>query len=301
MIGLIDADIVVFRCGFACERTGYHLIWEEDGEEKAEYFDYKKDAMTRLDEVCPGKYSREEGKDYKLWPEKQLQPLGFALHNVNTLVEGICETLKLDEMSIQMHLSPYKGHTFRKDVAVTKVYKGNRKEEHRPTYEKEIREHIEKKWDTYVAEGQEADDAIGIAATRYGDDCIIITIDKDMDTIPGHHYNWVKDEQYYVTEDEANYNLACQMLAGDSTDNIPGLPGIGIGKAAKALHGLTSYEDLMREVAYQYMAHAPVDDWKEYLIEQARLVYIRRHPGEMWLPLEEIDEWAEMTEEELTL
>ena len=73
-----------------------------------------------------------------------------------------------------------------------------------------------------------------------------------------------------------------QMLTGDSTDNIPGLPRIGAGKAAKALHGFETEQGQMEEVIHMYQVHSGKEDWEEYLREQARLVYIRREPDEMW-------------------
>jgi 5'-3' exonuclease len=67
----------------------------------------------------------------------------------------------------------------------------------------------------------------------------VVSIDKDMAQIPGWHVNPTKDDfPRWVSEEEADYFLALQWLTGDSTDGIPGLPGIGPKKAEKLLGGL---------------------------------------------------------------
>lgn len=279
MLAAVDGDIVVFRCGFAAERTVWYLTVPEKDFEQA--FEYKRDAMDKLDELLPGVMSRTEGEDFILRPERNLEPLSHALQNVKSLFKQVYEGAGVDEFTTKVFLS--EGRNFRHDIAVTRPYKGNRRKEHRPTYETEIRNWIIENYDTEVADNEEADDLMGIFQTRIGpDDSIICTMDKDLDQVPGWKYNWYKDEKYYVTEEQANYNFVMQLMTGDSTDNIPGLPGIGPGKAAKALHGLETLEDQMEEVCRMYQIHSGKEDWKAYLVEQARLLWIRRKPGEMW-------------------
>lgn len=86
----------------------------------------------------------------------------------------------------------------------------------------------------------EADDLIGILGThpKLEGRCIIVSVDKDLKQIPGEHYNPVKDIFSEVSPEDAQYLLHLQWLMGDSTDNIPGLPGIGPKKAEKLLYGL---------------------------------------------------------------
>lgn len=287
MYALIDADILVFRCGLAAERKEWHLGWggadETNRWTNHKVFEYKKEALTHLDKVCPGLHSREEGVDYSLWPETDLQPLSHALQNVKTLMGRILEEIQCTDFDVKMYLSPASGGTFRHRLATTRVYKGNRDRSHRPTYEKEIRDFITKTWDTTVAEDEEADDLLAIAQTKYGpEDSVIVSLDKDLDQVPGLKYNFLHDIKYNVTEEAAYTNLHMQIMTGDSTDNIPGLPKIGPAKAAKALHGINDRDEQLQEVARMYMVHSGKEDWAEYLLEQARLVYMRRSPGEMW-------------------
>jgi hypothetical protein len=271
MKALFDADVIVFRAGFAAERQQWFL---QVGDETPEVFAYKREAQERLDELLPGKYSREEGKDYKMWPERYLEPLEHALHNVNVLVERCLNDVDCTEFDAKFYLSG-KGHNFRHEIATTRPYKGNRDEAHRPTHEDAIRKYIREKWETEVTDGIEADDALGIAQTEiYGpQDSVIISIDKDLDQIPGLKYNFLQEVNYDVTDEEAEYKFCHQMLTGDSTDNIPGLPKVGKATANKALENLTSCE-LREEVVRQYASRSGKQDWWEYLQEQAALVWI---------------------------
>lgn len=106
----------------------------------------------------------------------------------------------------------------------------------------------------------ESDDAVSIIGKLVGaENVVIVSSDKDIATIAGTHYNPFKrstktlviapeDRWSIISAEEAQYNLAIQIITGDATD-MPsdrfGLLGIGPAKAAKALTkakaGLESY------------------------------------------------------------
>lgn len=72
---------------------------------------------------------------------------------------------------------------------------------------------------------------------------IICSVDKDMLQIPGIHYDYQKNKFIYVTDKDAMYNLAIQMIMGDAADGIQGLRGYGIKKAEKLLdREMTKYQ-----------------------------------------------------------
>lgn len=171
------------------------------------------------------------------------------------------------------------GNNFRKDIATIKEYKGNRKQP-KPKHLQALRDHLVK-MGCVVVEGQEADDAIGIAAYASDpDDYTIVSIDKDLLMLRGKHYNFVKKEFTYVTEAEGIKAFYTQVLTGDRTDNIQGIPGVGPAKAAKALKGIEDEASLYEAVKAAYEDANIADQ----LLETARLLWIRRKEGEIWQP-----------------
>ncbi len=82
----------------------------------------------------------------------------------------------------------------------------------------------------------EGDDVLGILQTSM-ENTVIVSIDKDMLTVPGMHYNPDKGGEgvIEVSEDEAAWNHLYQTLMGDRVDEYPGCPGIGPVKAKRAL------------------------------------------------------------------
>ena len=96
-------------------------------------------------------------------------------------------------------------------------------------------------------EGYEADDIIATYARQaeaVGAHATIISSDKDlMQLVTGHvsMYDSMKDRQIGIAEVVEKFGVApgkmidLQSLTGDSTDNIPGVPGIGPKTAAQLL------------------------------------------------------------------
>ena len=90
---------------------------------------------------------------------------------------------------------------------------------------------------TWQYPGYEADDLVGILATAIPN-CLIVSNDKDLNQIPGNHYDPQKNKLFTVTVDEARKQKYMQWIHGDSVDGIPGIPGIGPRKAEKFLDSL---------------------------------------------------------------
>ncbi len=117
-------------------------------------------------------------------------------------------------------------------------YKANRKDREKPRMLDAAYEILSIRPDARQCVGLEADDLLGIYqtwCTAQRRKSIIVTVDKDLQTIPGLHWNPVKKVFSRVTEDESDYRYHVQWLTGDSTDNYPGAPGIGPVKAEKIL------------------------------------------------------------------
>ena len=164
---------------------------------------------------------------------------------------------------------------FRKQISAE--YKANRtspKPEHLPA----ARQHLIEQWGAVVAEGQEADDAIAIEATKLNDNFVIVSIDKDLNMIRGHHYNFVKEEKYFITEEEAIRNFYLQILTGDKVDNIIGLDGIGPVKSKKLLKDCNTELEMYEAVLKAY------DGDEARVLENARLLWILREEKQVWHP-----------------
>jgi 5'-3' exonuclease len=140
--------------------------------------------------------------------------------------------------------------------------------------------YLVKKYKAVRAHGMEADDLIAQWHTEAKDKqlTVICSVDKDMYTIPGVHYNMRKDEILRVDEGTANYNFCLQLLMGDAADAIVGVPTIGVVKAKRLLEG-TTMANRMDAVKQVYQT-AFKNDWKEQLLLNGNLLYIRRHPND---------------------
>lgn len=170
-------------------------------------------------------------------------------------------------------------NNYRSEIATEQTYKGNRKDARKPVHYDSLREYLVSKWGFTVIDGQEADDAMGIKAYDLPEDSsCIMTIDKDLDMIRGWHYNFVKEDLYYVTEKEAIKNFYIQILTGDRVDNIPGIKGIGPVKANKILENCTTEKSLFKAVSEKY------DHDIDKLTERGRLLWIRRKEKQLWKP-----------------
>ena len=138
---------------------------------------------------------------------------------------------------------------FRKGVLPE--YKDNRKAQRKPMLIPPLREWVAEEFRTYEKPTLEGDDVLGILMTHPSivpGRKVCVTLDKDLKTIPGLHYNCGKPREgiYAVTAPDAERFHLVQALAGDPVDGYTGCPGVGMDTAARALekqpHVLIPYE-----------------------------------------------------------
>ena len=146
--------------------------------------------------------------------------------------------------------------------------------------------YAEEVWGAVPAHNFEADDLICCWRWYYehakgGWTPIMVSNDKDMLTISGWHFNYRKTEYQFVSEADSLYNFANQLIQGDSSDNIPGIPGLGPKKAAEILAGVPP-EQLLDVVKQEYQKHYGTR-WKEEMQLNADLLYIRPHPDHRFI------------------
>lgn len=133
---------------------------------------------------------------------------------------------------------------WRKDILPT--YKANRDNSMRPALHGVIRQHLEDNYEVLTMARLEADDVMGIlqtAKTKHARSVerIIVSIDKDMLTVPGKVYDPKNGTLVDVSDREADINHLYQTLTGDPVDNYKGCPGVG-PKKANELYSLDSFE-----------------------------------------------------------
>jgi len=253
---LVDADILAVRVAASCE----HKVTADEAA-----FD-----------------GREAG-------EVDILPIEAAYHRMENLVIQISQATGLDDPKEVAYFLRSVNGNFRKDIYPD--YKANRTTP-KPQYTVPLEEYLIQNYGAMRADHQEADDDLGIAATtcwEAGERAVIVTIDKDLKQIPGSHYNFLKDEWDEVDEHEGDFQFYTQLLMGDSVDNIKGCPKIGVKTAEKLLRPYFGDALNMQEVAFNtYQKAYPqqcADEVREIIVLVGRLVYIRKHVGELWTPM----------------
>ncbi len=252
---LVDGDVLLYRCGFAADSQMLGQLRQEIAAENPDWSeqDVKANALVRLDH-----------EDYA----------HFAYGNLNATIEGVLQGRK----GYKLYLTG--PGNFREAIATLLPYKGNRDPTHKPKYYKELKDYMLSKHDAIVVEGMEADDAMAMEQWRHRDrSTVIATIDKDLDMIPGWHYNLNSKEQYWVDIDRANYFFFWQMLVGDSTDNIPGIKGIGKARATKALEHLIGDTEAMKQTVWDMYQKQYGDNAELAYNEVASLLWMIREEG----------------------
>ena len=162
-------------------------------------------------------------------------PVGAAYERADGLIATILQETKSDQC-ILFQSGP-RDQNFRH--IMWPLYKANRKDVARPVHLKAVEEYMYQVNGAEISDCCEADDRLGINQTEK---TILCTIDKDLDMVPGLHYNWRRKEIYEINNYAGQFNFWKQMLVGDSTDNVKGVTGIGEKKATQRLQQLEPHE-----------------------------------------------------------
>lgn len=167
---------------------------------------------------------------------------------------------------------------FRYNIAKSYEYKGNRKKSEKPKHLQHVRGYMTDEYGAITSSGEEADDLIAIEATKLGPDTIVASVDKDMLQIPCHHFNFGRNTWQTVDEWGGIKFFYTQILTGDTADNIVGLFKVGPVKADKMLEGAKTEEELWEACVKAY--NGDIDR----VVENARLLWLRRTEDELWQP-----------------
>jgi len=292
MTALIDADIIVYRAGFAAQTTQYHLVVDDNLIKTFDLHTKKADVIA---------FKVKNAPESELISELLVQPVAFAKQYVDKIVQFIKNSVTPSEMRLFLTANDKSNYRFK--IAKTPGraglgYKAGRAS--KPEHYEALREYLVTKYKAEVIYGQEADDALGIEQYKdfaeardepenYRNDCyleyalktIICSIDKDLKMIPGCHFNIVTGDREFITEFEGYKNFCNQLLIGDNADNIPGIRGIGKKRAANLLKDAKTEKELLDIVKGMYYTKFK-EDADRRLLEIGQLLWIRRHEGELW-------------------
>jgi len=144
-------------------------------------------------------------------------------------IEGLRQSLEADAVVIAIKDK----ENWRRSVLPT--YKANRDGVREPIIRKPLMEWMATEYKVYSRPTLEGDDVLGILATArlIKGEKVIVSVDKDMKSIPGLVYNPNHSEDGIVSIDPLaadRWHLR-QTLMGDATDGYSGCPGIGPKKA----------------------------------------------------------------------
>ena len=157
---------------------------------------------------------------------------------VTSRFSEVMETIDRDLYSIANDLGCFddfilffsSSRTFRK--LLYPAYKGHRNRKKPCGYRRAINA-LKKEYQVIVNHYLEADDAIGIFATKYPGH-IIVSPDKDMRQIPGELFD-LSTGVITITPEEGQRWHYIQTMSGDQTDGYSGIPGVGVKRAAALL------------------------------------------------------------------
>jgi hypothetical protein len=227
------------------------------------------------------------------------EPVSHACHNLKLQINSIKEVLGSD--NIELYIKG-KGN-FRTEIAVSSVYKGTRASRV-PTHYPALRDYITNVQGAKEVDGMEADDRCSAILYEFQDKdsgVVLAAMDKDLWNTPGWHFNYDprKWTTEYVTVAEADYNFLGQLVTGDRSDNVPGLPGLskasverlgikgltagGIAetKAKRILNSLNTNQERLEEIWKLYKEYGEEAAWspqdvQDYFVEQGRLLWMTR-------------------------
>ncbi len=161
--------------------------------------------------------------------------LATARKYVDRALEELMDTLGGTKMVVTLSDSV----NWRKDILPT--YKSNRATTRRPIILPQVRQYVREKFSAFQRPKLEGDDLLGILSGLHElnpGEKVMVTLDKDMSTLPGLHYRPHKAVLgiFEVTTKEADLFHLRQGLAGDATDGYSGCPGWGMTTAEEFLN-----------------------------------------------------------------
>ena len=210
--------------------------------------------------------------------------LTMDMQQAKDTFEAAVDSIKarLETNDVLCCMSDHAGN-FRKQVWTG--YKSNRRKTRKPVGYVAFCDWVRETYSTASRPQLEADDVMGIIASKPGNEgkVTIVSDDKDMKTIPGRLYRPMSEELLEISDADADRYFLTQVLTGDTADGYKGVPGIG-PKKAEAILGPRPHWGAVEK------AYIDAGLTRDDAIQQARLARILRwsdwNEGEpmLWTP-----------------
>lgn len=225
-LALIDGDVLVYASGFASDAAAKSLYRQNNPKD------------VPLDDFDINEHH---------------EPFNYTRHGMSGMIDSLIKHSEADDYRI------FLSHPVNYREGFYPPYKTNRNVQHKPYWYDELKDYLLNEHPTeYSVQGEEADDALGRAQMAFRGDLevesIIVSIDKDLDMIPGLHYNFSKNRKddgvYCMQDPEGLQKFYTQILTGDPSDGIPGMfKTLGLKAEKRYLYPLEGmeHEEEMRE------------------------------------------------------
>lgn len=139
---------------------------------------------------------------------------------------------------------------YRKTINIQ--YKANRKSSSIPELLNELKQYVLENYNVIQGHGLETDDLVARKWKENKENSIIISIDKDYRQFPAliYNYHYLHKRFYDITEAEAKYNFAEQLIVGD--ENINYCKGYGKAYAKKLFKDCESDYQYIKQLFILY-------------------------------------------------
>jgi DNA polymerase-1 len=280
LIAGIDGDVLVYRSAFAGQHALHSLVLDDGTIIKQSQ---KKRELLELAALSPATVS--------VRTESVVKDEATVKRSLTNTYKTIMKFTNADKGIIYLSGKS----NFRNEVATTVPYKGNRVST-KPVFYDYVKEEILKSYETVTSDFCEADDLLAIELTKEYEKAkqlktknkcnfICCTIDKDLLTVPGWHYNITSKTLKWVNNKDASKFFYTQMLVGDTADNIKGIYGIGY-KSAEILFEDCKTPSAFEDITIQIYRKTYGDsEWRKHFLEAGRLLHMQRYDGQLWSPL----------------
>lgn len=217
---------------------------------------------------------------------------------------------RLNEILTMSQCKTFEGYltgkgNFRNDIAVTVPYKGTRKRE-KPFHYNNIRVYLEGHLGFKTVHGMEADDILALRQYQLGEKSCIISRDKDLRMVPGWHFGYscgkqksfgpqLYDEMGQLTllgrgskqkiQGGGLMFFYSQLITGDRTDNILGIPKAGDVRAYEELNECQTEEEMFQKVLNMYVRTFGEELGYKRMLESGRLLWMTKELHEDGSPV----------------